>query len=159
MKVVQALLLIVAGVGALGLLDPDSQHRLVDWLDELSLREGRRITSHFASKAIEMLGGATLERLVLIAVGCFVYASVFVVEATGLWLDKRWAEYLTIVVTASLLPFEIMEVVHKVSAPRIATLAINLAVVVYLIVRLVAERGGSATASRNTGSNGPGSST
>ena len=78
----------------------------------------------------------------LVAIGCFVYGGVFVVEATGLWLGKRWAEYLTTLVTASLLPFEIMEVTRRVSAPRVVTLVINLLVLAYLIWRLVSQRPG-----------------
>jgi uncharacterized membrane protein (DUF2068 family) len=139
-KLCEALLLAAAGLGALGLLQADWQHALVGWLDELSLREGRRLTSEMASKAIDMLGAATVERLVLIAIGCFIYASVFMVEAVGLWLRRRWAEYLTILMTASLLPFEVIELLRQQSLPRILTFAINLLVVAYLIWNLATHR-------------------
>ena len=66
----------------------------------------------------------------------FLYAVVFLVEGTGLWLQRRWAEYLTIVVTASLIPFEIHELMQGVTVARVATLVVNVAVLVYLIVRL-----------------------
>lgn len=139
-KLFQALLLVAAGLGALGLIDPDWQHTIVASLDELSLREGRRLTSAFASKAIEMLGSTSVERLVLIAIGCFVYATVFAVEATGLWLRKRWAEYLTTIVTASLLPFEVIELLKQQSLPKIIALVLNLLVLGYLVWTLVTQR-------------------
>ncbi len=139
-KLLQALLLFVVGLGALGLLQSDWQHDFVDWLDALSLREGRRLTSELAAKAADALGETSVRRLVLIAIGCFIYGGVFVVEATGLWLKKRWAEYLTTIVTASLLPFEGMELMHRPSPPSILTLVVNLLVVGYLVWRLSTDR-------------------
>ncbi len=74
------------------------------------------------------------------------YAVVEGIEAVGLWYLRRWAEYLTFVVTASLLPFEIYEIVHRASPLKIAAFIINVAVVVYLISakRLFGVRGGFA---------------
>lgn len=142
-KNLQGLLLIVTGLGALGLLNPEWQQSFVDWLDALSLREGRRLTSELAERAVDAVGAASLERLVMVAIGCFVYGGVFVIESIGLWLGKRWAEYLTTIVTASLLPFEIYELVEKVSVPRVATLVVNLLVLGYLIWKLVSQRPGA----------------
>lgn len=73
------------------------------------------------------------------------YAVLEGVEAIGLWLAKRWAEYLTFVATTVLLIPELYELSHKVSALKIVTLVINLAVVVYLLLakRLFGLRGGA----------------
>ena len=38
--------------------------------------------------------------------------------------------------TSSLIPIEIYELLHRVTAMKIAVLAINIAVVIYLIVRV-----------------------
>ncbi len=154
-KLLQGLLLVVTGLGALGLLNPDWQQSLVDWLDALSLREGRRLTSEFAGRAVDALGAASLERLVLVAIGCFVYGGVFVIESIGLWLGKRWAEYLTTIVTASLLPFELYELMEKVSAPRLATLVVNLLVLGYLIWKLVSQRPGREGGESRVGTPSP----
>jgi uncharacterized membrane protein (DUF2068 family) len=72
------------------------------------------------------------------------YAVLEGVEAIGLWLMKRWAEYLTFIATAILLPLEVYELVHRVSALKIIGFLINVAVVVYLIwaKRLFGLRGG-----------------
>lgn len=72
------------------------------------------------------------------------YALLGGIEAIGLWLAKRWAEYLTFVATAVLLVPEIYELAHKVSVLKILTLLINLAVVIYLLFakRLFGLRGG-----------------
>jgi uncharacterized membrane protein (DUF2068 family) len=67
-------------------------------------------------------------------------------EAVGLWLTKRWAEYLTFVATTILLPLEIYEIVHRQSALKIIGFIINVAVVIYLLFakRLFGLRGGGA---------------
>lgn len=72
------------------------------------------------------------------------YGVLEAVEMVGLWLAKRWAEYLTFVATTVLLPLEIYELTGGVSALKAVTLVINLAVVVYLLVakRLFGLRGG-----------------
>jgi uncharacterized membrane protein (DUF2068 family) len=51
-------------------------------------------------------------------------------------LRKRWAEYLTIVSTASLLPLEVLEIARRVNFARIALFLVNIAVVVYLIIEV-----------------------
>jgi uncharacterized membrane protein (DUF2068 family) len=75
-----------------------------------------------------------------------VYGAVEGIEAVGLWYQRRWAEYLTFVVTASLLPFEIYEILNRATVFKALALLINVAVVVYLLraKRLFGLRGGSA---------------
>jgi uncharacterized membrane protein (DUF2068 family) len=79
-----------------------------------------------------------------------VYAVVEGVEAVGLWHLARWAEYLTFLVTASLLPFEIYEIAHRATPFKVIALVINVAVVAYLVLakRLFGLRGGAAADER-----------
>jgi uncharacterized membrane protein (DUF2068 family) len=74
------------------------------------------------------------------------YALLEGAEAVGLWFQKRWAEYLTFIATAALLPLEVYELSERLSALKLLTLIINLAVVVYLLLakRLFGLRGGGA---------------
>lgn len=80
----------------------------------------------------------------LYAAALLVYAVVEGVEAVGLWLGKRWAEYLTLLVTASLLPVEVYELTEGVTPFKVTAFVINVAVVVYLLFakRLFGLRGG-----------------
>jgi uncharacterized membrane protein (DUF2068 family) len=75
-----------------------------------------------------------------------VYAAVEGIEAVGLWYQQRWAEYLTFLVTTSLLPVEVYEIVNRASVFKVIALVINVAVVVYLLLakRLFGLRGGLA---------------
>ena len=61
------------------------------------------------------------------------YAGLFLTEGTGLLFRKRWAEWLTIVATSSLMPIEVYELVKKFTAVRLVALLINAVVVLYLI--------------------------
>jgi uncharacterized membrane protein (DUF2068 family) len=57
-------------------------------------------------------------------------------EGAGLALRRRWAEYFTIIITASFLPLEIYELVHRVTGVKVVVMAINLAILVFLIARV-----------------------
>jgi uncharacterized membrane protein (DUF2068 family) len=89
---------------------------------------GLTIVQRGLSSALR-LGPGELEAL---GIGAWLYAALFLVEGIGLWQERRWAEYLTIAATASLVPFEIYELVKEVSAPRVTALVLNVAIVAYL---------------------------
>jgi hypothetical protein len=76
------------------------------------------------------------------------YALVFLVEGVGLLLVKRWAEWLTVIVTTSFIPLEIWKIVQHTTAPAIVTLALNVAILIYLAVRLALGRNNGPLASR-----------
>jgi uncharacterized membrane protein (DUF2068 family) len=96
--------------------------------------------------------GFTLEsdKLNLVGAVFVAYALVEGLEAWGLWYQKRWAEYLTFLVTTSLLPLEIYELAHSLSAFKLLALVVNVAVVGYLLFakRLFGLRGGAAADER-----------
>jgi len=73
----------------------------------------------------------------------FIYAGLFLTEGIGLWLMKRWAEWFTIVITSSLIPVEIYELVRHHTATKILVLIINIAVVIYLLYRIRSHDRGS----------------
>jgi uncharacterized membrane protein (DUF2068 family) len=70
----------------------------------------------------------------------FIYAGLDVVEGTGLFLEKVWAEYLTLAITASFLPWEIFEELRRVTWIRSGLLVVN-AMVLFYLLKLVVERG------------------
>jgi uncharacterized membrane protein (DUF2068 family) len=86
----------------------------------------------------------TPSTLHLIAILLAVYAVIELCEAVGLWLLKRWGEYFAAVATAIFLPYEIYDIVDKVTSIRVGTFIINVAAVVYLLwtKRLFGLRGG-----------------
>jgi hypothetical protein len=87
-------------------------------------------------------------RLYLTAGVLGAYALVEAAEMVGLWLLQRWAEYLTLIVTSSLLPLEIYEIAQSVSIVKVVAFVVNIAVVAYLVwaTRLFGVRGGARAA-------------
>jgi uncharacterized membrane protein (DUF2068 family) len=61
------------------------------------------------------------------------FAALEAIEMVGLWFAKRWAEYLTFIATAALLPLEVYELTSSVSALKLATFVVNLAIALYLL--------------------------
>lgn len=76
------------------------------------------------------------EKIDEFAIGSFVYSVLLLIEGIGLCLRRRWAEFLTVGITASLLPFEFYELYQRVTATGVVVTVLNIAIVVYLIMRL-----------------------
>jgi uncharacterized membrane protein (DUF2068 family) len=92
---------------------------------------------HIALAKLQVLSAKRLKEL---SIGSFFYAAIVLTEGTGLALRKRWADYFTIIVTGSFLPLEIYELAHRVTPVKIAVMAINLAILWYLIRRVKTGR-------------------
>lgn len=106
---------------------------------------------------LQRLFALSSRNLYLIAAGAAAYAALEGSEAIGLWLGRRWAEYLTFVATAVFVPYEIYELTKSITWLKVLTLIINLAIVIYLLLakRLFGLRGGGraeqAERDRDTG--------
>ena len=107
---------------------------------------GGAATAAASPHRIDELFTLRSSRLHLFAAIALVYALVEGIEAVGLWYAKRWAEYLTLIVTASLLPVEVYELSEHATPFKILALIVNVAVVAYLLYakRLFGLRGGAA---------------
>jgi uncharacterized membrane protein (DUF2068 family) len=136
MKLVSASLLMAVGFGIFHLLGTDLGSSLEQFVHRLHLDPENKLIT----KALAGASGISQKQLKAIDAGTFLYAALYIVEGVGLLLAKHWAEYLTIIATASLIPVEIYEITRKVSWVRITVLLINCAIVGYLIYRLRADR-------------------
>lgn len=143
-KFSKATLLVAVGLGALRLLDPEMAVRAQRWVAAVAANSDRRIVQQL----IGVVSGLNPRSLEAIGLGAFAYATLFVTEGVGLWRGKRWAEYLTVIATMSLLPLELYEIIRRVSPPRVIVLLVNLAVAGYLIWRLRRPRAGARTAEK-----------
>lgn len=139
-KLVGASLLAMAGLGAFRLMGRDLGTSAEHLVDRLHLDPENRLIH----AALAGIPGVEPGRLRLIGVGTIVYALLYMVEGVGLLLRKRWAGYLVVVITASLLPIELVELARKLTAIRALVLGVNLAILVYLVVELIRERRGEA---------------
>jgi uncharacterized membrane protein (DUF2068 family) len=126
-KLLKGLALMAVGLKVLSFLHQDVSALLADWIDTLqgSSRE-------YIEKFVSQLGVLSDMKLVLFSLIFFAYAAIFFVAGVGLLLRKMWAEYFTIVITGSFIPFEIYEVWIGVNWLKALFLAGNIFVVIYL---------------------------
>jgi len=131
-KLVTALVLAAAGIGAFRLLNSDLGEFLQHWGSRLHLDPENRFVHSIISK---VAGIDRAQRIVIIA-GATFYAVLEFVEGVGLLLRRHWAEYLTIVATAVLLVPEIYELTEQVNHMRVTVLLGNLVILFYLIFKV-----------------------
>src|SRR5580698_2551458 len=131
-KLLKGFALIAVGIGALHLLHRDVAAVVDHWINAFRVDPHNRFI-HWLLAKVPLVDDKKLKEL---SVGTFFYAAIFLTEGTGLALRKRWAEYFTIIVTASFLPLEIYELIHRVTAIKISVMANNLAILGYLIARV-----------------------
>lgn len=131
-KLLKACALVAVGLGALKLLHKDVATVVEHWIFVFQVDP----RNHFINLLLTKLSSWDDRRLKELSAGTFIYAGIFLVEGVGLALQKRWAEYFTIITTSSLLPIEIYELAKRVSLGRVLALAINIAVVAYLVFEL-----------------------
>jgi uncharacterized membrane protein (DUF2068 family) len=125
---------------------------LADRLQDAVTETGRQPSRDWLVRELERVGDLRTQTLKILAVTAAAYAVVEGTEAVGLWLGKRWAEYLTVLATAGFLPFELNELHHKITVLRVTALTVNLAIVAWLIwnKRLFGLRGGAEAAEAGT---------
>ncbi len=130
-RVGKAIVLIALGIG---LLIAGQQGWLTQWAataqQQLNLDSDETIIEQVFFRLLVMIGN--FQHGTLLAIGAFAYAALEGTEGVGLAMRRRWAEYLTVIATGVLIPFEAYEVVHKVTLFRVGALLLNLAVVGYL---------------------------
>lgn len=135
-KIVKGLIVVVIAVELLTFIDGDIHAWALDFVNRHGIDAGNR----FVHAGLERLVGVNNSKLVTwsgIAAG---YSALLFTEGLGLWFQKRWAEYLTVVGTALLLPLEVYEIYEKLTAFRVAIFILNIFIVWYLATRLRDEK-------------------
>src|SRR3954469_24251350 len=136
-KFVKAILFVLAALGAFGLMQHGVAEQARDWGSALAFTSGQ----HLVRTVVTFLTGLSRAKIGALGLGALFYAALFATEGVGLWRERRWAEYLTVIATGSLIPFEIWEIAHRPTPIKFATFILNVIVVIYLIVRLRRPRG------------------
>jgi uncharacterized membrane protein (DUF2068 family) len=124
---IKVISLLVAG--RTGLLD-----RLADYAEnQLNLDVGRNIILQLLLRLLAYVGA--FNHITILAISGLAYAALEATEGVGLALRRRWAEYLTVIATGILIPYEAYEVVLHATLFKVGALALNIAVVGYLAYR------------------------
>src|SRR5215471_8800552 len=140
-KFLKATLLIALSAGLFRMLHQDLGMRLEHWVRAMRLDPGNRYIEHVLMRVSD-LSPVQIKRIGLVGL---LYAGLFLVEGTGLWLQRRWGEWVTVVLTGMLVPVEMYEIFHRPTVVKIALLVVNVAVVGYLIDRIRHEDGAEAS--------------
>ena len=131
-KLLKGLALLAVAVGALKLLHRDLAETIGHWISVLRVDPENRFVHELLARVLRV----SPHQLKALSVGTFFYSALLSTEGIGLLLRKRWAEYFTIISTAGLIPVEIYELAKHVTAVKILVLIVNVAIVVYLVMRI-----------------------
>lgn len=135
-KLVKCILLTLAGFGALHLIDSDVSYFFMELARDLHLSP----SNHYLHRAIAIVTPLRTEQLRMLGVASFVYAALFLIEGIGLVLQKMWGEYFSVIITTTFIPFEVIELAKRFTWIRLILLLLNIAIVIYLILRLREQR-------------------
>ena len=128
-RLVKGLLLILISVKGMSLMNRDL-HQVVDQLiSEFNLDVDRSVIGNML-KRVGMING---HQLLFISLAVFLYGVLDLVEGYGLHKRKKWAEYLTVFATALFIPFEVYELIAKITVVRTGALILNILIVIFLI--------------------------
>jgi uncharacterized membrane protein (DUF2068 family) len=135
-KFLKAASLIALSVGVFRLLHKDVGKEAEHWVNTLKLDPGNRFVDLVLARAAKV----SPQQIKELGVGGLLYAALFLTEGTGLWLRKRWGEWLTVILTSTLVPLEIYEIHRHPSVSKVVVLTINVAIVGYLAWRIRTEQ-------------------
>lgn len=135
-KLGKALLFFCLGVGAVHLLHKDIADEVLKLAAALKVDP----ESKLVSLALDKIDLIDAHRLKQIGFATFAYSGIALTEGIGLLLEKVWAEFLTLGLTVSFLPWELFELARKPNWFRLGLLVINLAVLAYLVWLLKRKR-------------------
>ena len=128
-KLVEAVFFFAVGLGVLHYLHRD----LGDEVLNLATKLHQDAEGPLVRFLLDHVDELTSHRLKQIGVATFLYAGIRIAEGVGLVLEKLWAEYLTVGVTVSFLPWEMYEIVRHPDWFRVGLFVVNLAVLGYLL--------------------------
>jgi uncharacterized membrane protein (DUF2068 family) len=129
-KLSKGVLLLCFGISVLFLKGkPTWTDAISDWIDDEALVVHGR-TAHFILTWLQqVLAEGALQAAGFLAL---FYSGVLFTEGIGVYLQKRWAEFLMVFATATLIPFELRHILHRPTVAGIAILIVNCFIVWFL---------------------------
>jgi uncharacterized membrane protein (DUF2068 family) len=131
-KLFKGLLALIGGLLVLRLMHRDLPAVATHWLSRLSIDPNSRFGLFVLRKVLALHA----QRLHWAAMILFGYTVIAGVEGVGLIMRRAWAEWLTVVTTAAMIPLEVVEFAHRFTWVRLTILLLNIGVVVYLVWRI-----------------------
>lgn len=135
-KLAKGLLALAGGLMVLRLLHYDLPELATHWLERLGIEP----TSRFGAFVLKKVIALHARNLYWVAIALFGYTVLSAVEGIGLLMRRAWAEWLTVVTGAAMIPLEIWESIRHLTWIRVMIVLLNVAVVVYLVWRIRRDR-------------------
>jgi uncharacterized membrane protein (DUF2068 family) len=133
----KGVIVLLAGFGLLTLVHKNVQMVAEEIIMQLHLNPAKHYPGIFVDLASH-IGDTQLWMLALLAI---IYASLRLLEAYGLWLGTRWAQWLAVITGGIYVSLEIYEILSKYSWIKLLTLIVNVGIVLYMSYRIRTELG------------------
>ena len=124
----KGLLVLLVGFGLLTLIHKDLHLAAEQLVRHFHLNPARLYPRIF----IDVANNVTDARLWTMAFSALLYSLVRLVEAFGLWLQRRWAEWFALLTGGMYIPVELFEIMRGVTWPKAVVLIVNAGIVIYL---------------------------
>jgi uncharacterized membrane protein (DUF2068 family) len=135
-KLIKGAALLALVCGAMSLFHKDVAAHVEYWLEQLQIDPDNRFVGALLAK-LHLIHTKELKQLSALGAG---YSALFLTEGTGLLFRQYWAEWLTIIATSSLIPFEIFQLAKQFTAIHLLLLVGNIGIVLFLIYRVLQRR-------------------
>lgn len=124
------------GICALLLVHKDAWLYAESVLAVFHISTDRRIAQMF----LDFADNVTDAKLWAAAWLAFAYSTLRFIEGYGLWRCRTWAEWVAAISGTLLLPLEVRELFRRVALLRCGVLIVNVAVVLYMVYVIMANR-------------------
>ncbi|HEY8085535.1 MAG TPA: DUF2127 domain-containing protein [Methylophilaceae bacterium] len=135
-EALKGLVVLCAGFGLLSMVNRDVQQIAVNLVGHFRFNPASRYPRVF----LELAGNVSNIQLWQIASIAFAYAGIRLIEAYGLWHQRRWAEWFAIASGGVYVPLEVYELIHRASWIKAGTLVVNVGIVLYMFYVLKKEQ-------------------
>lgn len=125
-------LVLVAGCGLLSFIHKDLHEAAVRLVEQVHLNPAR----HYPRIFIDLTENVTDSQLWAMAAAALMYSIIRFMEAAGLWLERKWAEWFGVLTGGLYIPLELFEVTRGLTWPKVTLLVVNIGVVLYLLFEL-----------------------
>ncbi|MHB8389248.1 MAG: DUF2127 domain-containing protein [Acidobacteriaceae bacterium] len=143
LKLLKGAFFVALGFGLLRMIHRDLYMFALQMVEALHLDPDRIAIARLLEKASLL----NVHRLKQLSALVFIYAALDFIEGTGLVLEKRWAEYFTLVLTVALLPLEAIKLIHHPNHWTLFLLLANILIVIYLAWLILPRRPSAVQAS------------
>jgi uncharacterized membrane protein (DUF2068 family) len=137
-KFLKATVLLVVGYLILHLIKIDkTQHQtLHDTLHEFVNNIRLDPDNHYIHLLLEKTIGVSDATMRWLGMGTLIYSGLFYIEGVGLFFDRGWAEWMTVITTTGFIPIEVIEIFRQPTILRVLILTLNVLIVIYIAMRI-----------------------